>query len=338
MSKNKKSKWLYNFKINRDVEKKVTEKSKDEDGKDIEVTKTVTETVPIDFYIRKPNRRLYDDAELFYGVKMSEGIKAGLLTRNLLSKRYEDDGGAFSEAEKERYSQIYMEIYTKEAEYQRLQVNLDNKPQELRERISQDILIEISELRRELIEIENSQANIFDQTAENRAKNQTIMWWVLKLSHWKEHGREDESEFFVGKDFEEKLTTYDEYEESDDEFLNEAIKKLAFFISFWYMGRATSEEEFKAVEELYGSQNEDPEEDEVEEVNEKEEAQAADKAADKAETETEAEVKTEAKVEAENSEKPKLDPNQPKPKPKVRKQKQAEKKESKTEEKTEETK
>ena len=164
------------------------------------------------------------------------------------------------------------------------------------------------------------------------------MWWVLKLSHWKEHGREDESEFFVGKDFEEKLTTYDEYEESDDEFLNEAIKKLAFFISFWYMGRATSEEEFKAVEELYSSQNEDPEEDEVEEVNEKEEAQAADKAADKAETETEAEVKTEAKVEAENSEKPKLDPNQPKPKPKVRKQKQAEKKESKTEEKTEETK
>lgn len=55
--------------------------------------------------------------------------------------------------------------------------------------------MEISELRRELIEIENSQANIFDQTAENRAKNQTIMWWVLKLSHWKEHGREDESEF-----------------------------------------------------------------------------------------------------------------------------------------------
>ena len=52
MSKNKKSKWLYNFKINRDVEKKVTEKSKDEDGKDIEVTKTVTETVPINFYIR----------------------------------------------------------------------------------------------------------------------------------------------------------------------------------------------------------------------------------------------------------------------------------------------
>ena len=275
MSKKKKSKWLYSFNINREIDKKVTEKSKDEEGKEIEVTKTVTETVPIEFHIRKPNRKLYDDAELFYGVKMSEGIKAGLLTRNLLSKRYEDDGGAFSEAEKERYSQIYMEIYTKEAEYQRLQVNLDNKPQELKERISQDILLEISELRRELIEIENSQANIFDQTAENRAKNQTIMWWVLKLSHWKEHGRESESEFFTGEDFDQKLNTYDEYEESDDEFLNEAIKKLAFFISFWYMGRATSADEFKAVEELYDSQSEEYEEEIPETEEENSDAEAS---------------------------------------------------------------
>ena len=131
----KKNKWLYSFKINRDIEKKVTEKSKDDEGKEIEVTKTVTETVPIDFFIRKPNRRLYDDAELFYGVKMSEGIKAGLLTRNLLSKRYEDDGGAFSEAEKERYSELYMQIAQRESEYQRMQTNLDNKPQELKDRI-----------------------------------------------------------------------------------------------------------------------------------------------------------------------------------------------------------
>lgn len=297
-----KSKWLYRFEINREVDKKVTEKKKDEEGQEIEVTKTVKETKPIKFFIKKPNRRLYDEAELFYGVKMSEGIKAGLLTRNLLSKRYEDDGGAFSEAEKERYSTIYMEIYAKEAEYQRLQVNLDNKPQELKDRIGQDILLEISELRRELIEIENSQANIFDQTAENRAKNQTIMWWVLSLSFWKEEGREKEEHFFVGEDYQNKLDTYDEYEESDDDFLNEAIKKLAFFVSFWYMGRATSEEEFGAVEELYNSQNQE------EEVEEGEEAEEADQTAEK--------------VDVEESKKE----DKPKRKPKVKKQKQAEEK------------
>ena len=72
--------------------------------------------------------------------------------------------------------------------------------------------------------------------------------------------REKEEHFFVGEDYQNKLDTYDEYEESDDDFLNEAIKKLAFFVSFWYMGRATSEEEFGAVEELYNSQNKEEEE------------------------------------------------------------------------------
>jgi len=265
-----KNKWLHKFTVPRMVDKKVTEKKKDENGEEIEVTKTVKESAPATFLLKKPNRKLYDKAELFYGVRMSEGIKAGLLTRNLLSKRYEDDGGAFSEKEKSRYSELYMQIYNKENEYQRLQVNLDNKTQELKDSISRTLVEELGELRRELVEIENSQSNIFDQTAENRAKNQTIMWWVLQLSNWQEHEALDPKPFFKGKNYEEKLDSYDEYEDSDDGFLNESIRKLAFFISFWYMGRATSEEEFKAVDELYDTQNpsEEADEEEAEEVSE----------------------------------------------------------------------
>ena len=56
-------------------------------------------------------------------------------------------------------------------------------------------------MRRELVEIENSQSNIFDQTAENRAKNQTIMWWVLQLSNWQEHEALDPKPFFKGKNY-----------------------------------------------------------------------------------------------------------------------------------------
>jgi len=250
-----KNKWLHTFKIDRSVESKVTETKKEKSGEEVEVTKTVTDNVPTEFLLKKPNRKLYDEAELFYGVKMSEGIKAGLLTRNLLAKRYEDDGGAFSEAEKERYAELYTEIYNKENEYQRLQLNLDNKSQDLKDELGDSIITELAELRRELVEIENSQSNIFDQTAENRAKNQTIMWWVLQLAHWKEHDHENGKQFFEGKSYEERLSSYDSYEDSDDEFLNEAIRKLAFFISFWYMGRATTPEDFEAVEELYDEQN-----------------------------------------------------------------------------------
>jgi hypothetical protein len=297
-----KNKWLHTFVINRDIEKKVTEKTTNDDGEEVEITKTAKESAPATFYLKKPNRKLYDKAELFYGVRMSEGIKAGLLTRNLLAKRYEDDGGAFSEAEKERYSELYMEIYNKENEYQRLQVNLDNKSQDLKDSISETLLSELADLRRELVEIENSQANIFDQTAENRAKNQTIMWWVLNVSQWSEHEGMDPRPFFKGKNYEERLDTYDEFEDSDDEFFNEAIRKLAFFVSFWYMGRANSNEEFKAVEELYENQNPSDEIDDEEETNVVDEVeQKEEKPAPKAKKKR---AKKKAKVEEKAEEKP----------------------------------
>ncbi len=320
-----KNNWLHTFKIDRKVESKETEKKKEKSGEEVEVTKTVTNIVPTEFLLKKPNRKLYDEAELFYGVKMSEGIKAGLLTRNLLAKRYEDDGGAFSEAEKERYAELYTEIYNKENEYQRLQLNLDNKKQGLKDELGDSIIGELAELRRELVEIENSQANIFDQTAENRAKNQTIMWWVLQLAHWKEHDHENGKQFFEGKSYEERLAAYDEYEDSDDEFLNESIRKLAFFVSFWYMGRATTSEDFVAVEELYEEQN--PAEEEVPE----ESTDAGEEAEEVAE-----DIIEEAK--AEKAKKPK----KTKAKTKKARAKKAEKKESvkvtakASEEKTEE--
>ncbi len=255
----KAKKWLYQFNIVREVEKEKTTTSKNEDGKEVETKEKYDEEVPVDFFLKKPNRKLYDSAELFYGVKMSEGIKAGLLTRNLLAKRYEDDGGAFSEVEKERYGQLYLDLYNKENEYQKLQLNLDNKSQDLKDQLSQNLLIEVADIRRELSDIENSQSNIFDQTAENRAKNQTIMWWVLNLAHWKEYDHNEIAPFFGTGTYDEKLDQYDEFEDSDEEFHVEAIRKLAYFVSFWYMGRANSEEEFKSIEELYASQGENEE-------------------------------------------------------------------------------
>ena len=262
-------KWLYTFTINKETEVEKREKST-KDGKEIETVEKVKETTPVEFLLQKPTRKLFDEAELFYGVKMSEGIKAGLLTRNLLAKRYEDDGGAFSEVEKQRYSELYLDIYNKEEEYQRLQLNLDNKSQELKDNLAQNLLYELSDLRRELTEIENAQANIFDQTAENRAKNQTIMWWVLRLSNWKEYSHSDSSPFFGTGTHEERLAKYDEFEEEMDEFYGEAIRKLAYFVSFWYMGRATDKEEFKTVEELYDSQQPESEDESLNEADETE--------------------------------------------------------------------
>ena len=40
------------------------------------------------------------------------------------------------------------------------------------------------------------------------------------------------------------IEDYDKYEENDDLFYKEAMGKLAYFVSLWYMGRANSKEDF----------------------------------------------------------------------------------------------
>ena len=244
-------KWLNEFTVNQQKEVEQVEVTNDAQGNEIKTTKKVKKVVPIKFKIQKPTRRLFDDAELFYGVKLSEGIKSGLLTKALLAKRYQNDGGAMSEPEKQKYSQLYIDLYNKETEFQKVSLNLENiSPEEKTAKVA-SIIAELTEIRQELQNLEFSQISLFDQTAENRARNQTIMWWVLNLSHKKDEKNEDFVPLFNGKTFDEKIEHYDSLEEQDDPFWNEVFKKLAYFISFWYMGKISSPEDFERAEKFY---------------------------------------------------------------------------------------
>lgn len=244
-------KWLYEFSVNQEKELEQIDIAKDDQGNEVKTTKKVKKIIPIKFKIQKPTRRLFDDAELFYAVKISEGIKAGLLTKALLAKRYQNDGGAMSEPEKQKYSQLYIGLYNKETEFQKVSLNLENiSPEEKTAKIA-SLIGELTEIRQDLQALEFSQISLFDQTAENRARNQTIMWWVLNLSHIKNENNEDFIPLFDGKIFEEKLEKYDSLEDKDDSFWNEVFKKLAYFISFWYMGKISSSEDFERAEKFY---------------------------------------------------------------------------------------
>lgn len=274
-----KNKWLYTFKVNREVDFREDSTETNDKGEEIKVSKTVKKSRPVLVRIKKPGRKLFDEGELYYGVKLSEGIKSGLLTRALLAKRYQNDGGAMSEPEKERYSELYLQLFEKENDLQRLQVNLENISDEEKKDKITDLLIEMSELRRELQDFETAQSSLFDQTAETRAKNKTIMWWVLQLAqiekkndeikdyHWykkEEEASTDEEKkavkeeiakleyinVFDGETLEDKMNKYDELEDDGDEFWQETLRKLAYFISYWYSGQADSEEDFQRVEEF----------------------------------------------------------------------------------------
>lgn len=277
---NKTKKWLYEFFVKKTVEKKETEKSKNDDGEEVETTKTLKEESDIPMMLKKPNRKLYEQADLFYGIKLSEGIKAGLLTKSLLAKRYSNDGGFLSESEKEKYAGLYLTLFELETELQRLQVNLDKIPANERKEKVKEVTVKMLDTRRDLQEFELAQQSLFDQTAEVRAKNQTVMWWLLNLSLYKE-GEEVQTVFGEG-DYDDRILKYDEYEEEDDPFWNEAIKKLAYFVSFWESGQASDWEDFDSIAESLDTKEEKDEKEIKEEAKQKEDKPAAKKVVKKA--------------------------------------------------------
>lgn len=245
---------LYEFTLNKEIELKETISEKNESGEEISVTKTVKKQIPQKIVIKKPTRLLFDEAELFYGVRLSEGIKAGLLTRALLSKRFTNDGGVFSEIDKEEYTKLYMKIFELQNDFQKISLKEDKDRSE-EENIEYKALIkQITEIREKIQDYEFAQASLFDQTAENRARNKTIMWWVLNLSH-----QEDESgnlvPIFGEGSFEDRIMVYDKLEEMTDSFFEKLIKKLVLFVSFWYMGRASTVEEFEKLFEIENKEN-----------------------------------------------------------------------------------
>ena len=234
---------LYEFLINKEVEIKETHAEKNESGEEVQITKNVKKEVPHKFFVRKPNRGMFDEAELFYGVRLSEGIKAGLLTRALLAKRFTNDGGIFSEIDKEEYTRLYLKLFQLQNEFQRLSVK--EKSDEEKKQY-EDVMKEIADVREKIQDYEFAQASLFDQTAENRARNKTIMFWVLNLAYEQKEDGSFKSVFGDGS-FEDKLREYDRLEELNDPFFEKLCQKFVLMVSFWYMGRASTQEEFEKL-------------------------------------------------------------------------------------------
>lgn len=310
---------LYEFEVNKEVTKKHEEKSKNDEGEEITITKDVTEFVPVTFAIQKPNRKLYESGELHYGVRLSEGIKAGLLTRALLAKRYKDDGGPMSEPEKKRYAELYYQLAYQQDQLEKLKLNIDKKDEDTRNKLAGEIMAEITFLQEELQEYELAQSSLFDQTAEKRAQNQTIMWWVLHLAHQKSEDGNYTPVFGAGElSFDEMLDKYDEIEERSEPFWTEVIKKYAYFITFWYTNGLSDQSQFEEIEKMYKLENgidlEELENEESSEEAKAEESETEKTKADAKEKPKKKTRKTKKKAEAKSEEVEVKEPEAEKPK------------------------
>ena len=241
------SKELYKFKVFE--EKEITKEESTIDtstGEETIVKKKVLEKVPVEITLKKPSRRQIEEADLEFSVEMSRCIKKGILTKAMLAKKYSDIGGAMSESESQKLVELYQKTFDLQNENARLDL-ISEKSDEVLNRISK-ITEELSQARNEIIEIESSYRALFDHTADTKAQNKVLLWYIINLTHIKREIDVDSKPYFKGKDFEEKLSNFYEKEEFGDDFHFNLIKKLSTFVAFWFFNQASTKEDFEDLE------------------------------------------------------------------------------------------
>jgi hypothetical protein len=222
-----KEKWLHNFEVEKTQKVKETTTEVNEAGEEIQITKEVEKKVPHKFYILKPNRKVQDDANVFYSVKVSEGIKLGLVTKNYLLRKFQQDGILPSEEEKKGYAESYSRAIAIEIDLEKTKQDskLSDAEKELK---NASLNTEYQILRQKIFDYENVQNSLFDNTAEKRASDALNLWFVLNLLYQGDEG--SQTCLFGDGSFEQKLQRLSQIEDSGDEFLSSVVEKGGFLI------------------------------------------------------------------------------------------------------------
>jgi hypothetical protein len=237
------NKILYQFTIDKEIERE--EESQHTNKKTGETTikkKKVKEIQPIEIQIKRPSRRELEEAELEYSIEMSKCIKKGILTKAMLAKKYSDTGGLFSEEDAKRYGELYKSALDLQNEYIRLET-VDDKTDKQKTRL-EVIKTDIAQVRKEIVEMESTFQSLFDHTADTKAQNKLLQWYVLHLTYVYNSDTDKFMQYFEGEDIQEKTDFYYKKEESEDVFYKKLINKVSTVLAFWFFNQASSPEEF----------------------------------------------------------------------------------------------
>lgn len=241
-----KIKELYSFVVDKEIEKEeVTTKIDKKTKEEITVKKKIKTKVPVTIKLKRPSRRELEEAELEFSVEMSKCVKKGILTKAMLAKKYSDTGGLMSEDDAKSLVDSYKKVFDLQNEYSRLEI-IQNKSDKQKQRV-EEITSELAEVRRQIVEFESNYQSLFDHTADVKAQNRLILWYVIMLTYIQEEDDESPKPYFGTGDFEDRLEEYYKREESDDELYFLITKKAATILAFWFFNQASDKESFDSL-------------------------------------------------------------------------------------------
>jgi nitrous oxide reductase len=171
----------------------------------------------------------------------------------MLAKKYSDSGGLLSEEDATFLTRKYSELGDMQNKYTRL----STKPKKTKadEEKLTNMMGEMADKRREIVDMETSYSTLFNHTADNKAQNKVILWYLVNLTYYQENEDDDIKPFFEAEDSDEKIEQYYEIDEGGHDIFDLAKDKLSTFLSFWYFSSNATKEDFDQLGEDINSGN-----------------------------------------------------------------------------------
>ena len=243
---------LYSFTVKdtQEIQEKTKEKRKNEKGEEeeVEITKTVEKEIPVKFILKDPSRRELEEADMEYSIEMSRCIKKGVLTKAMLAKKYSDTGGLLSESDANKLVDLYAELADLEGDYtKKTLTNRDLKklPKKVKDQIDQ-LAAKVAICRRDIVTLESSYQTLFSHTADTKAQNRIILWYLTHLTYTQKDDGEP-IEYFEGDTFDSKVDSYYQKDEGEDSLFSAASGKLTSILSYWYFSNSPTKEDFDKI-------------------------------------------------------------------------------------------
>jgi hypothetical protein len=233
--------------MTKEVEEKTKEKRKNkETGKqeEVQVTKKVKKKVPYEILVKEPSRRQLEEADMEYSIEISRCIKKGVLTKAMLAKKYSDTGGILTEKDAERLVDLYGDLSELEGEAARSGIKTSAAVEKGASEKTKELYGKLALTRRDIVNLESSYQSLFNHTADIKAQNRVILWYMLHLTYQKTSNMEKGEPIFAGGDFEARIDAYHTMDEQDNKLFRLIQSKLAAVVSFWYFSEEVEKEDF----------------------------------------------------------------------------------------------
>jgi hypothetical protein len=257
---------LYSFEVKREVEKQVPYVKKTKNGP-VESSKKVKKTIKNRIVVAKPTISDVEDAEFFYGQQYNSFINSGFLTKAMLAKKMGDLGGMTSEKAEKDMSAILLE----NVEAARVVEFFDeakNLSEEQEEQLK-EAKLKFTETQKQMHDYEVSLRSQFSQTADAKAENRLMEWFILNFTFYEDivkDGTEEKKEFFPlfeGDEYKEKRNFLLSLQESEKDIedahllrlknlFDSSFQTLIRVVTVWYNKMGMDQETIdKALKEFF---------------------------------------------------------------------------------------